>query len=921
MAILLSDALSRKRVINNKVLIYTFFKNCNRVNANGVLVFTKAGTTDLKPVLISMANANPEFPDYEISTYIRLNALGQIPEDLKIEFIIDNQLGAEELYDIYIYTSDLKIEEFNETYIFRPLAQEYQQFLIQVLNDRPFLEDEAVNPIASIGLQNLIKYGQFQAVTLAENPKIAISNWESVAENIFYYVDIANTNEVTDVVEDKLTIENLSLSEQLESDPSRYLSINAINKLNAFPTGRHLALRFQNANLFDNNDINPDANKRFVVSFQAKASEIFTVELALLRSYSTSSLEIITNIQYDEPITVNTEWQKFSVICTAESVIEPVIDDISECFILLSLPANNIFNNFIFNVTNLCVYFGDQEIIFPQSTNSTNQFQEKIPQSYSPIIQSPQGYIPLPLTVGRVTEYLYEDSPQDKPTEIYANGRALKRTDHYKYALNYTTNIEIPHQWLFDKYGDRYGSGKDFINAITPQSPLNFDASSWVGITDFIIHTNDVAFSSDVPDFIDASGNNGLFQRIDGFSYGYNNPTEYKIDTYFIRENSSYLSLGIMVDSEFIQDTLDNANFNTYRYAQRKHSFGNTTLNNRINAGVPNKEQIYTTVKTNQKNFVVWGNTSLPNNLYIPAGAPNSQRYAKTIVYNSTSTVNNSKFINANTGANADTSKNYTLRICVEQTDIAQDHEPFRIFQAGAGTPLQHATITCYNPNLTNDLVLTQNMNIFPLKYQIAGQVAVGILLKVNPALNEFDNAYFNLTVKGKIYTFWYSIFGFTDVPTIVKNANPTSEDFIMIDMSNNVNLANPQEITARIMTAINSYLFCIPDLRGLYSFSAGEGKQSSFINGWNIDNLGNIPNPSAPLVEENKTLKPILTNNLNNFVDFVPKMDIKLIMKDFKPDTDPAGTLIDQSYPITTTHFSINDEPISLVNKYISLC
>jgi hypothetical protein len=49
--------------------------------------------------------------------------------------------------------------------------------------------------------------------------------------------------------------------------------------------------------------------------------------------------------------------------------------------------------------------------------------------------------------------------------------------------------------------------------------------------------------------------------------------------------------------------------------------------------------------------------------------------------------------------------------------------------------------------------------------------------------------------------------------------------------------------------------------------------------------------------------------------------MDIKLIMKDFKPDTDPAGTLIDQSYPITTTHFSINDEPISLVNKYISLC
>lgn len=923
MAILLSDALSRKRVINNKVLIYTFFKNCNRINANGVLVFTKAGTTDLKPVLVSMANTNPEFPDYEITTYIRLNALGQIPEDLKIEFIIDNQLGAEELYDIYIYTSDLKIEEFNEIYIFRPLAQEYQQFLIQVLNDRPFVDDDnTVTPIASIGLQNLVKYGQFQAVTLTENPKVTISNWESIAENIFYYVE--TNNEITNIVQDKLTIENLLLSEQLESDPSRYLSINAVNKLNSFPNGRYLALRFQNANLFDNNDLNPNTNKKFVVSFQAKASEIIDIKLALLRAYSTSSSEIITNIQYNEPINVNTEWQKFSVICTAESVIEPVIDDISECFILLSLPANSVFNNFTFDVTNLCVYFGDQEIIFPQSTNNTNQFQEKIPQSYSPVIQSPQGYVPLPLTVGRVTEYLYEDSPQDKPTEIYANGRALKRTGYYKYPLNYTTNIEIPHQWLFNKYGDRYGSGKNFVNAITPQSSLNFDAASWVGKTDFIIHTNGVAFIDNIAEFIDVSGNNGLFQRVDGFSYGYNNPTQYQIDTYFVRENSSYLSLGIMVDSEFIQDTLDNSNFNNYKYAQRKHSFGNTTLNNRINAGVPNKEQIYTTVKTNQKNFVVWGNTSLPNNLYIPAGAPNSQRYAKTIVYNSTSTINNSKFIDANTGTNSDASKNYTLRICIEQADIAESHEPFRIFQAGASTPLQHATITCYNPNINdNSLVLTQNMNIFPLKYQIAGQVAVGILLKANPSLNEFDGAYFNITVKNKIYTFWYSIFGFTEIPTAIKNANPTSEDFIMIDMSGSVNLANSQEITARILTAVNSYLFCIPDLRGLHSFAAGEGKQSSFINGWNIDNLGNIPNPSTSLVDEIKTLKPIITHNLNNFVDFVPQMNIKLMMKDFKPDIDPAEfpAVIDASYPITTTHFSINDQPISLVNKYISLC
>lgn len=930
MAILLSDALSRKRVINNKVLIYTFFKNCNRVNANGVLVFTKAGTTDLKPVLISMANANPEFPDYEISTYIRLNALGQIPEDLKIEFIIDNQLGAEELYDIYIYTSDLKIEEFNETYIFRPLASEYQQFLIQVLNDRPFLEDEAVNPIASIGLQNLVKYGQFQAVTLAENPKVAISNWESVAENIFYYVDIANTNQVTDVVEDKLTIENLSLSEQLESDPSRYLSINAINKLNAFPTGRHLALRFQNANLFDNNDANLQINKKFVVSFQAKASEIIDIELVLLRSYSTSSSEIITNIQYDEPITVNTEWQKFSVICTAESVIEPVIDDISECFILLSLPANNIFNNFIFNVTNLCVYFGDQEIIFPQSANSTNQFQEQIPQSYSPVIQSPQGYVPLPLTVGRVTEYLYEESPQDKPTEIYADGRALKRTDHYKYALNYTTNIEIPHQWLFDKYNDRYGSGKDFINAMTPQSPLNFDSASWVGKTDFIIHTNYVDFIGAPIDFIIVSGNNNLFQRVDVFSYGYFNPTEYKIDTYFVRENSSYLSLGIMVDSGFIENKLDDTNFDFYLYGQKKTAIGNTTLNNQIRELTTEKDAIYSTVKSSNQNFVVWGNTSLPTDLYLAPNAPNNQRYAKCIVANSLMSNDNFKFINSDTGTFSDTTKNYSLRICVEQNNIASNHTPFQIFRGGGGTPLQHATITCYNPNYNNSLVLTQNMNIFPLKYQISGQVAVGILLKANPSLNEFDNAYFNVIVKNKIYTFWYSIFGLTEIPTAVKNANPTSEDFIMIDMSNNVNLSDPKAITERIMTAINSYLFCIPDLRGLHSFPAGEGKQSSFINGWNIDNLGNMLNPDPALIDEIKTLKPILSKNLNNFVDFMPELNLKMALNAsdgtalyLKPvnTSSTADNAVNRYYPIDAEHHSVNNQSISLVNKYISLC
>ena len=210
--------------------------------------------------------------------YIRLNALGQIPEDMKIEFIISDELGAEELYDIYIYTSDLKIEECDENFVFRPRAQEYQQFLIQVLNDRPFLDEDTIEPIATIGIQNLVKYGQFQAVTLAENPKTVISSSESIAENIFYFANVANTNEVEDVVADQLTIENTELIWNLESKPARYLSINAINKPNAVPNARYLALRFQNGNLFDAEDV---LNlKPFIVSFQAKADQIIELMYA-----------------------------------------------------------------------------------------------------------------------------------------------------------------------------------------------------------------------------------------------------------------------------------------------------------------------------------------------------------------------------------------------------------------------------------------------------------------------------------------------------------------------------------------------------------------------------------------------------------------------------------------------------------------
>ena len=131
-------------------------------------------------------------------------------------------------------------------------------------------------------------------------------------------------------------------------------------------------------------------------------------------------------------------------------------------------------------------------------------------------------------------------------------------------------------------------------------------------------------------------------------------------------------------------------------------------------------------------------------------------------------------------------------------------------------------------------------------------------------------------------------------------------------------------------MKAVNSYIFCIPDLRGMNSFSAGEGKQSSFINGYNIDNLGNIPNPSQALVDEIKTLKPILTNNLDNFVDFMPELNLKmalnasdgnaLYLRPADTSSAPSNT-VSRYYPIDAEHHSINNQPVSLVNKYISLC
>jgi len=113
-------------------------------------------------------------------------------------------------------------------------------------------------------------------------------------------------------------------------------------------------------------------------------------------------------------------------------------------------------------------------------------------------------------------------------------------------------------------------------------------------------------------------------------------------------------------------------------------------------------------------------------------------------------------------------------------------------------------------------------------------------------------------------------------------------------------------------------------------SFSAGEGKQSSFINGYNIDNLGNIPNPAPTLVDEIKTLKPILSKNLNNFVDFMPELNLKMALNAsdgtslyLRPvDTSSAASnAVSRYYPIDAEHHSVNNQSVSLVNKYISLC
>ena len=50
--------------------------------------------------------------------------------------------------------------------------------------------------------------------------------------------------------------------------------------------------------------------------------------------------------------------------------------------------------------------------------------------------------------------------------------------------------IRIPYQYLYDKIGSAYGSGKDFINAV--------DMSNFKGgfdYCDIIFHTNDSQFS------------------------------------------------------------------------------------------------------------------------------------------------------------------------------------------------------------------------------------------------------------------------------------------------------------------------------------------------------------------------------------------------------------------------------------------
>ena len=539
--------------------------------------------------------------------------------------------------------------------------------------------------------------------------------------------------------------------------------------------------------------------------------------------------------------------------------------------------------------TNIGIYKNTEliDISYQQITNAT-----PYPQFPSPVMQSPVGFVTMPMTVGRITEYLDDETPiEDKPSEIFADGRAVKRTDEYIYDKDYffAVPIRIPYQYLYDKIGSRYGSGADFINVV--------DATKFgnnLTAFDIIFHSNAPMFSTSKT-FMIQPAVMPCFSEPILISRGYASSADYNIKTYFLHEGKNSYSLGISVDSGFCEASV-HGDLETDRYSQKKHQFGYCLPNNNTN----DKADIHSLAKTSERSFCIIGMNNLIEKLSPASVSTNDTNSAMYICGSTIAQTGNHKFIKKDAD---DSTSNYSLRYCVDLASIqVTATSSFAVYKksTSAGIIPSHAVISGHNIDFKTENVLTKQQNIIPMKYQIAGEYAVGFKI-TDSSQTALRRAHFKITIKGSVYGCWINTGN--DSSPFGANEASTFKDVIEIRVTD----FTKQGLIDAICNTINSYIFCIPDLRGTFNFSTGVGLQSSSANNIGIDWASDITS----------TIKPIITRDFANYINFLPSINNCSSIN----ATLTTSTVLGNATPLSIDYQNFNNIPKILTRKYISLC
>ena len=194
------------------------------------------------------------------------------------------------------------------------------------------------------------------------------------------------------------------------------------------------------------------------------------------------------------------------------------------------------------------------------------------------------------------------------------------------------------------------------------------------------------------------------------------------------------------------------------------------------------------------------------------------------------------KYIDAD---NSDTSKRFSLRYAIKQNPSATDTLVLNTFRYNAVTTTvpSHTVIYLHNVNFDTNNVLSKKQIIVPMKYQIAGQYAVGFKI-IKFAANDLRQGYFELKIKNKTYGCWFNTGN--DTPSFSAAAIAAYDDLIEIKITEFTKAG----VVKAICDAINSYIF-VSLIWGTCTITpTGQGVQSSKLNNIGID-WSNLNNPA----------------------------------------------------------------------------